>query len=96
MNLVSYEPFLFYSTLNQSTKFFFFFFYFLIFPAQLDIELPINFQITNPAIPTLSTHGGVLEFIAAEGTVNLPQWVSISLSLSPLSLGSKKSRDTRD
>lgn len=43
--------------------------------AQLDIELPIDFEITNPAIPDLNTHVGVLEFIAQEGTVNLPQWV---------------------
>lgn len=49
--------------------------------AQLDIELPINFELTNPANTELNTHVGVLEFIADEGCVNLPQWVSlISLS----------------
>ena len=42
---------------------------------QLDIEFPIDFEITNPALPDLNTHVGVLEFIAEEGTVNLPQWV---------------------
>jgi ubiquitin fusion degradation protein 1 len=44
--------------------------------AQLDIEFPVTFEITNPALPDLNTHVGVLEFIAEEGTVNLPQWVS--------------------
>jgi len=43
--------------------------------AQLDVELPINFEITNPANTELNTHAGVLEFIADEGCVNLPQWV---------------------
>ena len=43
--------------------------------AQLDVELPINFEITNPANVELNTHAGVLEFIADEGCVNLPQWV---------------------
>lgn len=43
--------------------------------AQLDIEFPVTFEIANPAIPELNTHVGVLEFIAEEGTVNLPQWV---------------------
>ncbi len=41
----------------------------------MEIELPITFEITNPALPDLVTHVGVLEFIADEGTVNLPQWV---------------------
>jgi len=45
--------------------------------AQLDIELPINFELTNPANTELNTHVGVLEFIADEGCVNLPQWVSL-------------------
>lgn len=51
--------------------------------AQLDIELPINFEITNPAVPELNTHAGVLEFIADEGCVNLPQWVRPVLRLCP-------------
>ncbi|GAA5919788.1 hypothetical protein JCM1841_005861 [Sporobolomyces salmonicolor] len=49
--------------------------------TQLDIELPINFEITNPANPELNTHVGVLEFIADEGCVNLPQWVMDQLRL---------------
>ncbi|KAL8278744.1 hypothetical protein RQP46_008813 [Phenoliferia psychrophenolica] len=49
--------------------------------TQLDIEFPIDFEITNPALPDLNTHVGVLEFIAEEGTVNLPQWVMDQLRL---------------
>ncbi|GJN88646.1 hypothetical protein Rhopal_001612-T1 [Rhodotorula paludigena] len=49
--------------------------------TQLDIELPINFEITNPAVPELNTHAGVLEFIADEGCVNLPQWIMDQLRL---------------
>ncbi|SCV69547.1 BQ2448_2567 [Microbotryum intermedium] len=49
--------------------------------TQLDIELPITFEITNPAQPELTTHVGVLEFIADEGTVNLPQWIMDQLRL---------------
>ncbi|GAA5931850.1 polyubiquitin-binding protein UFD1 [Sporobolomyces koalae] len=49
--------------------------------TQLDIELPINFEITNPKIPDLNTHVGVLEFIADEGCVNLPQWIMDQLRL---------------
>ncbi|KDE03356.1 hypothetical protein MVLG_06162 [Microbotryum lychnidis-dioicae p1A1 Lamole] len=49
--------------------------------TQLDIELPITFEITNPAQPDLTTHVGVLEFIADEGTVNLPQWIMDQLRL---------------
>ncbi|GAA5966303.1 hypothetical protein JCM3765_005249 [Sporobolomyces pararoseus] len=49
--------------------------------TQLDIELPINFEITNPKNPDLNTHVGVLEFIADEGCVNLPQWIMDQLRL---------------
>ncbi|GAA6055756.1 hypothetical protein JCM3770_006144 [Rhodotorula araucariae] len=49
--------------------------------TQLDVELPINFEITNPANPELNTHAGVLEFIADEGCVNLPQWIMDQLRL---------------
>ena len=62
-------------------------FFFFSSVAQLDVELPINFEITNPKNPDLNTHVGVLEFIADEGCVNLPQWVSPlrpSSSLLPL------------
>ncbi|GAA5853707.1 hypothetical protein JCM9279_000283 [Rhodotorula babjevae] len=49
--------------------------------TQLDVELPINFEITNPANVELNTHAGVLEFIADEGCVNLPQWIMDQLRL---------------
>ncbi|GAA6061602.1 hypothetical protein JCM10212_000910 [Sporobolomyces blumeae] len=49
--------------------------------TQLDIELPITFEVTNPANPELNTHVGVLEFIADEGCVNLPQWIMDQLRL---------------
>ncbi|BGP13787.1 hypothetical protein JCM10213_006381 [Rhodosporidiobolus nylandii] len=49
--------------------------------TQLDIELPITFELTNPASPDLTTHAGVLEFIADEGCVNLPQWMMDQLRL---------------
>lgn len=33
------------------------------------------FQLNNPRDNTVKTHAGVLEFIAQEGNVHLPQWV---------------------
>ena len=45
------------------------------FVAQLDLESPWTFQLRNPSNPAASTHAGVLEFIAREGIVHLPQWV---------------------
>jgi ubiquitin fusion degradation protein 1 len=45
--------------------------------ANLDIAGPWTFQLRNPKNPSeLCTHGGVLEFIADEGCVYLPAWVS--------------------
>lgn len=45
--------------------------------AALDIEGPWTFQLRNPKNPSqLKTHAGVLEFIAEEGIVHLPAWVS--------------------
>ncbi|KAG0666585.1 ubiquitin fusion degradation protein [Rhodotorula mucilaginosa] len=35
--------------------------------TQLDIDLPLDFELTNPLNPELNTHAGVLEFIADEG-----------------------------
>ncbi|GAA5979124.1 hypothetical protein JCM11641_008434 [Rhodosporidiobolus odoratus] len=49
--------------------------------TQLDIELPITFELTNPLNAELNTHVGVLEFIADEGCVNLPQWIMDQLRL---------------
>jgi hypothetical protein len=45
--------------------------------AALDIEGPWTFHLRNPKNPKqLATHAGVLEFIAEEGIVHLPAWVS--------------------
>lgn len=49
--------------------------------TQLDIDLPLDFELTNPLNPELNTHAGVLEFIADEGCVNLPQWMMDQLRL---------------
>jgi hypothetical protein len=46
--------------------------------AQLDLESPWTFQLRHPSNPAASTHAGVLEFIAREGVVHLPQWVCIT------------------
>lgn len=43
--------------------------------GQLELEGPWNFQLRNPSNPAASTYAGVLEFIAREGVVHLPQWV---------------------
>lgn len=47
----------------------------LFLSAQLDIELPVTFEIASARDTSLKTHVGVLEFIAEEGQVHLPQWV---------------------
>jgi hypothetical protein len=47
------------------------------YSAALDIEGPWTFHLRNPKNPKqLATHAGVLEFIAEEGIVHLPAWVS--------------------
>lgn len=49
----------------------------LIDITNLEMESPYMFEVRNldPAKRDLVTHCGVLEFIAAPGTVHLPQWV---------------------
>lgn len=42
--------------------------------AQLNISYPMLFKLINGAEKKHS-HAGVLEFIAEEGRVYLPQWV---------------------
>lgn len=43
----------------------------------MDIPVPWTFQLRNPRNPGVNkTHAGVLEFIAEEGIVHLPAWVS--------------------
>ena len=49
--------------------------------TQLDLEVPWMFKLSNPSNPAASTHAGVLEFIADEGVVHLPQWMMRSLRL---------------
>lgn len=45
--------------------------------ASLNIEYPMLFKVENRKTGR-STHCGVLEFIADEGHVYLPYWVSIA------------------
>jgi len=48
--------------------------------ARLNISWPMLFEMTNPAT-SRSTHGGVQEFIAEEGTCFLPYWMMQHLLL---------------
>jgi hypothetical protein len=43
--------------------------------AQLEIQYPMIFEITNPRYLQRRLHCGVLEFIAQEGMVYLPFWM---------------------
>lgn len=49
--------------------------------ARLNISWPMLFEMANPAT-SRSTHGGVQEFIAEEGTCFLPYWMMQHLLLS--------------
>ena len=49
--------------------------------TQMDLEPPWMFKLRNPENPAASTHAGVLEFIAEEGCVHLPQWMMKTLRL---------------
>jgi ubiquitin fusion degradation protein 1 len=53
--------------------------------TMLHIRYPMLFEITSEETQ-LKTHAGVLEFIAEEGRVYLPQWMMETLALSPGSL----------
>lgn len=47
--------------------------------AQMEIESPWLFELSNTGVNLADhkvTHAGVLEFIADEGHVHLPAWVS--------------------
>ena len=46
--------------------------------AHLEIELPMVFKLTNTALGN-ATHSGVLEFVAEEGRMYMPHWVSLKL-----------------
>ena len=43
--------------------------------AQLEIQYPMIFEITNPQYLHRRLHCGVLEFVAQEGMVYLPFWM---------------------
>ncbi|KAH8920004.1 UFD1-domain-containing protein [Atractiella rhizophila] len=49
--------------------------------TNLDLESPWTFELKNPHKDTIVTHAGVLEFIADEGNVHLPQWMMERLQL---------------
>ncbi|KAI5390789.1 uncharacterized protein LOC127103112 [Lathyrus oleraceus] len=43
--------------------------------ARMNIEYPMLFELRNPSSADRTTHCGVLEFTADEGTVSLPNWM---------------------
>ncbi|KAJ3129109.1 Ubiquitin recognition factor in ER-associated degradation protein 1, partial [Irineochytrium annulatum] len=49
--------------------------------ATLHIAYPMLFELTNDSLRERKTHAGVLEFIAEEGKVFLPQWMMSTLLL---------------
>ncbi|KAK9452924.1 ubiquitin fusion degradation protein UFD1-domain-containing protein [Dipodascopsis uninucleata] len=53
--------------------------------TRLNITYPMLFELKNEEVE-LVTHAGVLEFIAEEGRVYLPQWMMERLALQPGSL----------
>lgn len=53
--------------------------------TMLHIRYPMLFQLTNKEAG-ITTHSGVLEFVAEEGRVYLPQWIMQTLQLQPGSL----------
>ncbi|KAK9474593.1 ubiquitin fusion degradation protein UFD1-domain-containing protein [Dipodascopsis tothii] len=53
--------------------------------TRLNITYPMLFELKNEEVE-LTTHAGVLEFIAEEGRVYLPQWMMERLALDPGSL----------
>lgn len=53
--------------------------------TMLHIRYPMLFELTNDAAG-ITTHSGVLEFVAEEGRVYIPQWMMQTLQLQPGSL----------
>jgi ubiquitin fusion degradation protein 1 len=52
--------------------------------AQMEIESPWQFELSNTGVNLADhkiTHAGVLEFIAEEGHVHLPAWVSVGMAV---------------
>ena len=60
--------------------------------TRLHISYPMLFELINGAAD-LTTHAGVLEFIAEEGRIYLPPWILDTLALSPGDLLQIKSTD---
>eukprot|EP00271_Cylindrocystis_brebissonii_P004162 TRINITY_DN15710_c0_g1_i2.p1 TRINITY_DN15710_c0_g1~~TRINITY_DN15710_c0_g1_i2.p1 ORF type:complete len:393 (-),score=117.32 TRINITY_DN15710_c0_g1_i2:406-1584(-) len=58
--------------------------------AQLHIDYPMLFEVTNPVL-SKSSHCGVLEFIAEEGVVYMPYWMMQNLLLQEGALVTLKS-----
>lgn len=56
----------------------------LTFVARLNISYPMLFELKNNRKEKTS-HAGVLEFIAEEGRIYIPHWVSVSLNQALLS-----------
>jgi len=55
-----------------------------LFTASLQIDYPMLFELRNASTDSFS-HCGVLEFIAEEGVIYIPYWVTnSSLFLSPI------------
>lgn len=48
--------------------------------SRIRTSYPMTFMITNPSIG-LKTYCGALEFIAQEGTINIPIWMMNLLGL---------------
>ncbi len=48
--------------------------------TRLNIVYPMLFKLTNPRAGQI-THCGVLEFVADEGKIYLPYWVSLGFLL---------------
>ncbi|KAK6198115.1 ubiquitin fusion degradation protein UFD1-domain-containing protein [Scheffersomyces amazonensis] len=50
--------------------------------TMLHIRYPMLFELSNEA-QNIKTHSGVLEFVAEEGRVYIPQWMMTTLKVSP-------------
>lgn len=53
--------------------------------TRLNIVYPMLFKLTNPREGRI-THCGVLEFVADEGKIYLPYWVSFIFNICEISL----------
>eukprot|EP01068_Selenidium_serpulae_P016065 Selendium_serpulae@DN6261_c5_g1_i4.p1 len=49
--------------------------------ANLEVEWPMLFKVSNANLPDVQTHCGVLEFTATEGCCVLPEWLHRRLCL---------------